>query len=67
MVGVEPEEDVVGDVRLGAISVDCPDPAGLGDFYKNVLGLEVMFSSALLTINVQLGQWAQCPNSCTWS
>jgi catechol 2,3-dioxygenase-like lactoylglutathione lyase family enzyme len=46
MVGVEPEEDVVGDVRLGAISVDCPDPAGLGDFYKNVLGLEVMFSSA---------------------
>ena len=46
MVGVEPEEDVVGDVRLGAISVDCPDPAGFGDFYKNVLCLEVMFSSA---------------------
>jgi len=31
---------------LGAVSVDCPDPAGLGDFYKNVLDLEVMFSSA---------------------
>jgi len=36
----------VGEVRLGAVSVDCPDPAGLGDFYKNVLDLEVMFSSA---------------------
>ncbi|MDT5344262.1 MAG: hypothetical protein QOE52_3446 [Mycobacterium sp.] len=36
----------MGDVRLGAVSVDCPDPAGLGDFYKNVLGLNVMFSSA---------------------
>jgi catechol 2,3-dioxygenase-like lactoylglutathione lyase family enzyme len=36
----------VGDVRLGAVSVDCPDPAGLADFYKNVLGLNVMFSSA---------------------
>jgi hypothetical protein len=33
-------------VRLGAIAVDCPDPAALGDFYKNVLDLEVMFSSA---------------------
>lgn len=35
----------MGDVRLGAITVDCPDPAGLGDFYKDVLDLEVMFSS----------------------
>lgn len=35
----------MGHVRLGAIAVDCPDPAGLGDFYKNVLGLDVMFSS----------------------
>ena len=35
----------MADVRLGAISVDCPDPAVLGDFYKNVLSLEVMFSS----------------------
>ena len=36
---------MVGDVRLGAVSVDCPDPAALADFYKNVLSLEVMFSS----------------------
>ena len=36
----------MGDVRLGAVSIDCPDPAGLGDFYKNVLDLEVMLSSA---------------------
>lgn len=36
---------MVGDVRLGAVSVDCSDPAALADFYKNVLGLEVMFSS----------------------
>ena len=36
----------MGDVRLGAVTVDCPDPTGLGDFYKNVLNLEVMFSTA---------------------
>ena len=36
---------MVADVRLGAVSVDCPDPAVLGEFYKNVLSLEVMFSS----------------------
>lgn len=35
----------MGDVRLGAITVDCPDPSGLADFYKDVLDLEVMFSS----------------------
>ena len=36
----------MGGVQLGAVTVDCPDPAGLGDLYKNVLDLEVMFSSA---------------------
>ena len=41
----EMEAIIMADVRLGAISVDCPDPALLGDFYKNVLSLEVMFSS----------------------
>jgi catechol-2,3-dioxygenase len=35
----------MGDVRLGAVSIDCADPAGLADFYKNVLDVEVMFSS----------------------
>jgi hypothetical protein len=40
------KEDLVGDVRLGAIAVDCPDPAELGDFYENVLEMEVMVSSA---------------------
>ena len=35
----------MGDVRLGAVSVDCPNPAVLGDFYKDVLSLEVMFSA----------------------
>lgn len=35
----------MADVRLGAVSVDCPDPAVLGDFYKDVLNVEVMFSS----------------------
>lgn len=34
-----------GDVRVGAVSVDCPDPAALAEFYKNVLDLEVMFAS----------------------
>ncbi len=36
---------MAGDVRVGAVSVDCPDPAALGEFYKNVLDLQVMFSS----------------------
>jgi hypothetical protein len=39
------EAIMVADVRLGAVSIDCPDPAVLGDFYKSVLSLEVMFSS----------------------
>lgn len=34
-----------GDIRIGAVSLDCPDPPALGEFYANVLGLEVMFSS----------------------
>jgi catechol 2,3-dioxygenase-like lactoylglutathione lyase family enzyme len=37
--------DAVGDVRLGAVAVDCADPAELSDFYKDVLDLKVMFSS----------------------
>jgi catechol 2,3-dioxygenase-like lactoylglutathione lyase family enzyme len=36
---------MTGEVRLGAVSVDCPDPAALGEFYKNILDLEVMFST----------------------
>ena len=36
---------MAADVRLGAVSLDCPAPAELADFYKDVLGLEVMFSS----------------------
>jgi catechol-2,3-dioxygenase len=39
------EAFMVEDVRLGAVSVDCPDPAALGEFYKCVLSLEVMFST----------------------
>ncbi|CPR08583.1 glyoxalase/bleomycin resistance protein/dioxygenase [Mycobacterium bohemicum DSM 44277] len=35
----------MGDVRLGAVSIDCADPAALADFYKNVLDVGVMFSS----------------------
>ena len=72
----------MGDVRLGAVTVDCPDPTGLGDFYKNVLNLEVMFSTAdfvalqgagvLLTFhridNHQPPTWPAGPvPSCTWS
>lgn len=36
---------MAGEVRLGAVSVDCPDPAALGGFYKNVLDLQAMFTS----------------------
>lgn len=35
----------MSDVRLGAVSVDCADPAELSDFYRDVLDLEVMFST----------------------
>ncbi len=31
--------------RLGAISLDAPDPAGLSRFYQEVLGVEVYFDS----------------------
>lgn len=29
-------------IRLGAIAVDCPDPAALGGFYRDVLGGQVV-------------------------
>jgi catechol 2,3-dioxygenase-like lactoylglutathione lyase family enzyme len=41
----DPKGDTVGHVRLGAVAVDCADPAELSDFYKDVLDLKVMFSS----------------------
>jgi len=35
---------MAGNVRLGAVSVDCADPAGLAEFYQNVLDLQVLFA-----------------------
>jgi catechol 2,3-dioxygenase-like lactoylglutathione lyase family enzyme len=32
-------------VKLGAVSVDCDDPAALAHFYVALLGMEVMFES----------------------
>jgi hypothetical protein len=40
----------MGNVRLGAIAVDCPDPVALSEFYRAVLDLEVAFSSADLVV-----------------
>ena len=40
----------MGNVRLGAIAVDCPNPVALSDFYRAVLDLEVAFSSADLVV-----------------
>ncbi|MGH3726769.1 MAG: VOC family protein [Mycobacterium sp.] len=37
---------MTGTARLGAISIDCPDPSALSHFYQQVLGLEVLFESA---------------------
>ncbi|MGJ6121548.1 VOC family protein [Mycolicibacterium sp. Y3] len=37
---------MVVSIRLGAVAVDCPDPAALGDFYREVLGLKVVLSTA---------------------
>jgi catechol 2,3-dioxygenase-like lactoylglutathione lyase family enzyme len=31
--------------KLGAVSIDCDDPAALAQFYVALLGLEVMFES----------------------
>lgn len=36
---------MAADVRLGAVSVDCADPAGLAEFYQNMLELQTMFAS----------------------
>lgn len=33
------------DIRLGAVSIDCADPAELAGFYQSVLELKEMFSS----------------------
>lgn len=32
-------------IRLGAVALDCPDPAVLGDFYRAVLGVQVVLST----------------------
>ncbi|MGH3583468.1 MAG: VOC family protein, partial [Mycobacterium sp.] len=32
-------------IRLGAVAVDCPDPAALGDFYREVLNAKVLLST----------------------
>lgn len=29
---------------MGAVSVDCADPAGLAEFYQNILDLQVLFA-----------------------
>lgn len=36
--------------RLGAIAVDCPDPATLGGFYRDVLGAKVVRSTPNLWV-----------------
>lgn len=35
----------MADIRLGAVSIDCPEPAELADFYKNMLECQEMFAS----------------------
>lgn len=40
----------MGNARLGAIAIDCPDPGALADFYKDVLGMEVAMSSDELVV-----------------
>lgn len=35
--------------RLGAISIDCADPAALASFYQQVLDLEILFESEQFT------------------
>ena len=40
----------MGNARLGAIAIDCPDPAVLGEFYRAVLDLEFGFASADLVV-----------------
>jgi catechol-2,3-dioxygenase len=37
-------------VRLGAVAVDCSDPAALAEFYKGVLSFEVVMSSPDLVV-----------------
>lgn len=42
-------------VRLGAVAVDCSNPALLAEFYKSVLGLEVTLSSPDLVVFKGIG------------
>jgi catechol 2,3-dioxygenase-like lactoylglutathione lyase family enzyme len=43
-VSIDKRGQVVG-IRLGAVAVDCPDPAALGEFYRSVLGCKVVLST----------------------
>jgi catechol 2,3-dioxygenase-like lactoylglutathione lyase family enzyme len=40
----------MGATRLGAIAIDCPDPAALAEFYRAVLDLQVGYSSPDLVV-----------------
>lgn len=40
----------MGKARLGAIAIDCPDPKALGEFYRQVLDLELGLSSTDLVV-----------------
>ncbi|MCP3812076.1 VOC family protein [Mycolicibacterium septicum] len=44
-------------IRLGAVAVDCPDPKSLGEFYREVLGLEVLRSTPDLVVLNGPGIW----------
>jgi catechol 2,3-dioxygenase-like lactoylglutathione lyase family enzyme len=40
-----PDDDVAPVGRLGATSIDCPDPAELADFYGRLLGMRRLVES----------------------
>jgi catechol 2,3-dioxygenase-like lactoylglutathione lyase family enzyme len=42
-------------IRLGAVAVDCPDPGSLGDFYRDVLGADVVSSRPDLVVLIGPG------------
>lgn len=45
-------------VSLRAVTIDCPEPKVLGDFYKELTGWEVVHSSdAFVGLGTQSGLW----------
>jgi predicted enzyme related to lactoylglutathione lyase len=44
-------------IRLGSLSLDCPDPQGLAAFYARLLGVDVAYDSETFSAIKLNGMW----------